>query len=195
MTKQPSPVIPWSVPIAVAEIPETGRRFDLTPDAATRDAIAKIAGVTALPRLEAGFDLTRYGNDGLHVVGRVSATVGQTCVVTLEPIQNEVDEAIDLVFMPQPISAAEADKPEQPRATHLDDDDIDEDIAIDDVPEVLRDGAVDLGAIAVEFLMLGTDPYPRKPGAVFAAPPAGDPASHPFAALAALKKGEGSNDR
>jgi len=192
MTKLPSSVIPWSFPIAVADIPETGRRFDLVPDAVTRDTIAKVTGVAALPRLEAGFDLTRYGNDGLHVVGRVSATIGQTCVVTLEPIQNEVDEAIDLVFMPQPMPAAETENPEQTRASHADDDDVDVDV--DDAPEVLRDGVVDLGAIAVEFLMLGTDPYPRKPGAVFDAPPAGDPASHPFAALAALKKGEGSND-
>ena len=36
---------------------------------------------------------------------------------------------------------------------------------------------VDLGAVATEFLLLGIDPYPRKPGAVFEAPPAGDPAS------------------
>ena len=192
MTKQPSPVISWSVPIAVADIPETGRRFDLVPDAVTRDTIAKVTGVAALPRLEAGFDLTRYGNDGLHVVGRVSATIGQTCVVTLEPIQNEVDEAIDLVFTPQPMPAAETENPEQTRASHADD--VDVDVDVDDAPEVLRDGVVDLGAIAVEFLMLGTDPYPRKPGAVFDAPPAGDPASHPFAALAALKKDEGSND-
>ena len=46
------------------------------------------------------------------------------------------------------------------------------------------------GAVATEFLLLGLDPYPRKPGAVFDAPPADDPASRPFAALAALKKGE-----
>ena len=190
MTKLLSPVIPWSVPIVVADIPETGRRFDLVPDAVTRDAIAKVTRVAALPRLEVGFDLTRYGNDGLHVIGRVLATIGQTCVVTLEPIQNEVDEAIDLVFTPQPMPAAETENPEQTRASHADDDDVD----VDDAPEVLRDGVVDLGAIAVEFLMLGTDPYPRKPGAVFDAPPAGDPTSHPFAALAALKKGEGSND-
>ena len=54
---------------------------------------------------------------------------------------------------------------------------------------------VDLGAVATEFLLLGIDPYPRKPGAVFDAPPAGDPASHPFAALAALKKGDNSERR
>ena len=43
--------------------------------------------------------MTRHGS-GLRVQGRVSATVGQTCVVTLEPLANEIEEAIDLVFAP-----------------------------------------------------------------------------------------------
>ena len=34
----------------------------------------------------------------------------------------------------------------------------------DDSPEPLVGGAVDLGAVATEFLVLGIDPYPRKPG-------------------------------
>jgi hypothetical protein len=49
-------------------------------------------------------------------------------------------------------------------------------------------GAVDLGAIATEFLMLGIDPYPRAPGAVFEPPAADDRGGGPFAALAALKR-------
>jgi hypothetical protein len=47
----------------------------------------------------------------------------------------------------------------------------------------------------MEFLILGIDPYPRKPDAVFDAPVVGDPKSHPFAALAALKKGGGPEQR
>ena len=61
----------WSVPVAVADVPETGRRVDFVADGGTRDAIAKAAGLAALPRLEAGFDLTRHGADGLRLVGRV----------------------------------------------------------------------------------------------------------------------------
>ena len=37
----------------------------------------------------------------------------------------------------------------------------------EDPPEPIVNGAIDLGALAAEFLMLGLDPYPRKPGAVF----------------------------
>src|SRR5437870_9568933 len=91
---------PWRVPLALSDVPETGRHLDLAADAQARAAIAKLAGLAALPRLDASFDVTLHGRHGLRVVGRVSATVGQTCVVTLEPIENEVDEAIDLVFTP-----------------------------------------------------------------------------------------------
>ena len=81
-------------------MPETGRHVDLVADPETRAAIAELAGVAGLPRLAAEFDVTRHGRGGLRVVGSVSATVEQTCVVTLEPIESEIDEPIDLVFVP-----------------------------------------------------------------------------------------------
>ena len=168
---------PWSLPVAVAEIPETGRRFDLATDVRTREAVAKVAAVLAVPRLKAEFELTRQGHDGVRVVGSVSATVEQNCVVTLEPMQSEIEEAIDLVFAPPRVSPSEHAPKEDPKAAGED-------------FEVLREGVVDLGAVATEFLILGIDPYPRKPGVVFDAPkPEDKPANRPFAALAALKKG------
>src|ERR1700761_3279778 len=96
--KAPGPG-PWSVPVAVADVsPETGAHFELTADADTRAAIARIAGIRELPQLDAAFDVTRRGDDSLHVVGEVSATVGQNCVVTLEPLDNEIEEKVDLLF-------------------------------------------------------------------------------------------------
>jgi hypothetical protein len=76
---------PWRVPVALEEVGEDGRHFDLIADEDARAAIARVAGVRDLPRLEANFDVTRHGADGLRVAGRVAATVGQNCVVTLEP--------------------------------------------------------------------------------------------------------------
>ena len=181
----PAEATPWSVTVAVAEVPETGRSIELVPNETERKAIAAAAGLLELPRLEAVFDLARQGGenstDSLRVTGRVAATVIQRCVVTLEPVANEIEEAVDLLFQPQPDASI------APAADGGGFRDID----ADDPPETLRDGAVDLGAVAVEFLLLGLDPYPRKPGAAFAAPAAEDTAGHPFAALAALKKAEG----
>src|SRR5437667_448244 len=62
-------------------------------------AAPAVAGVSAVPRLTARFDVTRRGGS-LHVVGEVEGSVGQTCVVTLEPMTNEVREPVDLVFVP-----------------------------------------------------------------------------------------------
>ncbi len=128
-----------------------------------------------LPQLSAVFDLTRKGA-GLHVSGGVSARVGQICVVTLEPIENTVEEAVDLNFAP--VSGTEP-AGKSARKRKRDD---------DDEPEPLVGGSLDLGALAAEFLVLGIDPYPRKAGAEFAAPKHEDAGEHPFAALESLKK-------
>jgi uncharacterized metal-binding protein YceD (DUF177 family) len=179
---------PWSVPVFVAEVPDTGRHVDLVADARTRTAIGKLAGLSGLPRLVAAFDLTLHGPGGVRVTGHVSATVEQTCVVTLEPVENEIDEAVDLIFV-----VADA-APRAGRGRHAGGDEAESSAMAEDPPEVLRDGMVDLGAIATEFLMLAIDPYPRKSGAVFEAAAGGDDAAHPFAALAALKKGQGESE-
>src|SRR5580692_12671354 len=97
---------PWQGPVAIEAVAETGRHFDLVADNDVRAAVARTVGLRDLPRLEANFNVTRHGADGLHVSGRMSATVGQNCVVTLEPLANEVEEDIDLLFAPPPPSGA-----------------------------------------------------------------------------------------
>jgi hypothetical protein len=176
MPKQDKPAPPWHVPVALDDVSEEGQHLDLAADAQTRAAVAQVAGLRDLPRLEASFDLSRHGR-GLHVIGRVSATAGQTCVVTLEPLINEVGEEIDLLFEPPLVVAPD-----------LEADDVVE-RKLDDNTEPLLDGKVDLGALATEFLILGLDPYPRKPGAVFQPPADTSVDEGPFAALNALKKG------
>jgi hypothetical protein len=171
---------PWRVPVPAEEIPDTGQRFDLVADEPVRAAVARVAGLRDLPRFEAHFDVTRRGTGGLHVIGKISATVGQTCVVTLEPLANEVDETVDLLFEPTSL-LPETEGSAEPRLRDVKPDD----------PEPLVGGVVDLGALATEFLILGLDPYPRKPGAIFEAPPDGKPDSGPFAGLAKLAKRPG----
>jgi uncharacterized metal-binding protein YceD (DUF177 family) len=165
------PPQPWSVPVAVDDIVAPGHHFDLVADQGARLTVARMAGVSELPRLEASFDVTPHGAGGLRVAGRVMATVGQTCVVTLEPLVNDVVEEVDLIFLPGVAVA------EQPTAE------------VREGPEPLVDGQVDLGAIATEFFMLGIDPYPRKPDAEFQPPQVEEAAPGPFAALATLKDG------
>jgi hypothetical protein len=168
---------PWHVPVAVEDVAEDGQHFALAADANVRADIARVAGLRDLPRLEAEFTLTQQGGGGVRVIGRVSATVGQNCVVSLEPLANEIEEDIDLLFMPRSAAELAAAETEIDRAD-----------AKSDKPEPLIDGVVDLGAIATEFLILGLDPYPRKPGVVFEPPQDLKPDGGPFAALAGWSK-------
>jgi len=164
---------PWSMPVAVEEIPETGLHLEIDAPADIRAAVAALAGLRDLPRLSAVFDLSRRGA-GVHVAGRLSARVGQTCVVTLDPIENDIEETVDLEYAPGLAETAQI----QAKDVKAD----------EESPELLMDGTVDVGAIATEFLLLGIDPYPRKAGAEFAAVRTDDGSARPFAALEALKK-------
>ena len=51
---------PWSVPLALGDVPEAGRHIDLVADTKTRAAVAEHAGLAALPRLEASFDVAPH---------------------------------------------------------------------------------------------------------------------------------------
>jgi uncharacterized metal-binding protein YceD (DUF177 family) len=174
------PAQPWRVPVRLEDVPETGLHLDLVADERVRAGLAALAGVTDMPRLEAVLDVVRHGN-GLRATGRVSATVGQTCVVTLEPMENEVDESIDVIFAPSAEDLAAEELAGQDLA--------DEVFDAGEPPEVLSDGTADVGAIAAEFLLLGIDPYPRNPCAEFKPPEEQGGAVSPFAALAKLKNG------
>lgn len=170
---------PWRVPIAVAQIPDTGLHRDIQADQTVRDALAELAGLREILSASASLDVTPARGGRFHVTGWVKARVGQTCVVTLDPIENNIDEEIDVVFAP----------PEQiPELADLVDEAAESETEIPDPPEPIENGAIDLGRLATDVLFLAIDPYPRKPDAVFEPlVVAADPEDHPFAALKALQ--------
>ena len=170
---------PWSAPVTVAQIPDTGLHRDIEADPVAREAMAAVAGLREILSANASLDVTPKGGGRFHVAGQVRARIGQTCVVTLDPIENDLDEDVDLIFAP----------PEQiPEMADLVDDTAEGVAEIPDPPEPIVNGVIDLGRVATDALFLAIDPYPRKPDAVFEPPvvPA-DPQDHPFAALKALR--------
>jgi uncharacterized metal-binding protein YceD (DUF177 family) len=176
MTEKPDP---WRVPVIVTQVPETGLHRDIEADAAVRRAMADLAELREVLSAKASFDVTPKSGGRFQVTGLVRARVGQTCVVTLEEIENDVDEPIDLIFAP----------PEQiPQMADLVDEAEETDGETPDPPEPIVGGIIDLGRLATDALLLGIDPHPRKPDAVFQPMvEAADPEDHPFAALKALK--------
>ena len=172
---------PWRVPVMVAHIPDTGLHRELEASAVERQAMADLAGVREVLSAHADLEIVPKSGGRLQVTGHARARVGQTCVVTLEPIESEIDEEIDLTFAPEAEARRLADLIEEGE----DDKDPPE---VADPPEAIVNGIIDLGRIATDALFLAIDPYPRKPGVVFEAEvTAPDPEDHPFAALKALQ--------
>jgi uncharacterized metal-binding protein YceD (DUF177 family) len=132
--------------------------------------------------LKASLVLTPIADRNVHVVGRVQGRVVQTCVVSLEPVEADLDEPVDQIFAPpsqirdMAALVAEAEQSEE---------------ELPDPPEPIENGFIDIGHLATDALFLGLDPYPRKPNVEFeplVEPPA--PEDHPFAALKVLKDGQ-----
>jgi hypothetical protein len=65
---------PWSVPVAVDDIPETGFHIEIEAPETMRAELAEFAGVRELVRLSV-LDLARRA--GARVTGYVSARVGR----------------------------------------------------------------------------------------------------------------------
>jgi len=171
---------PWRSPVIVAQIPDTGLHRELEASAREREAMAEAAGLRKILSAHASFDVSPRSGGRVHVTGYVRARVCQTCVVTLEPIENDLDEEIDLVFAPADEIRRLADLIEEAQDN--------EDAEVPEPPEAIVNGIIDLGRVATDALYLAIDPYPRKPGAVFEHQvTALDPEDHPFAALKALQ--------
>ena len=54
--------------------------------------MAEVAGLREILSANASLDVTPKSGGRFHVAGQVRARVGQTCVVTLDPIENDIDE-------------------------------------------------------------------------------------------------------
>ena len=175
------PADPWRAFVNVAQIPEGGLHRDIEADAATRAGMAEIAGLRGVSSARASFDLSLQSGGRVHVAGHLTARIGQTCVVTLDPIENDIDEEIDLIFAPVEQIPQIADELSNEEIEIGEGD-------VPDPPEPIVNGIIDLGRLATDVLFLAIDPYPRKEGAVFEPQvTAADPEDHPFAALKALK--------
>ncbi|HEU5481607.1 MAG TPA: YceD family protein [Sphingomicrobium sp.] len=154
-----------------------GERVDLIADEAERKAIAERLSLESLDRLEANVTLGRDAGR-IHACGRIRASLEQSCVATGDPVAEHVDDCFDVVFMPEPQSAAAAEEIE---------------LAEEDCDVVFHDGsAIDLGSAIADTLALALDPYPRSASAEAALREAGvltEQRASPFGALARLMKG------
>lgn len=158
-------------PVHADRIGPEGRTERVEASAAERAALARRFGIPGIGQLAAEVALRPEPGGAVRATGRLSAEVTQSCVVTLDPVEQRVEEAVDLRFVPEG-EESDADDPESP----------------DEVP--MTGGVLDLGEALAEQLSLALDPYPRAPGAELPAEAGEGGRASPFAALRALRNRE-----
>jgi uncharacterized metal-binding protein YceD (DUF177 family) len=167
--------------VILADLGEAPARYAVVATPAERAALAQRFGLRDLAAFSAEASVARlHGGAALRVEGRIRADLTQDCVVTLEPVDQHVDDEFCLDF------GEVADVLDVETGELL--------LSADaDQPEPMPHGTLDLGEILAEQLALAIDPYPRKPGAELDrvlqnSGVALDQAKpNPFAALAGLK--------
>jgi hypothetical protein len=117
------------------------------------------------------------------LTGRLVAEVEQACVVSLEPVPDRIEEAVDVEFWPAAELANALDGPQELDAASPDD------------PEPIDADGLHVGRVVYETLAAALDPFPRtsgeslgEGGELSAAPGGAEPArAKPFAALGRLR--------
>lgn len=107
----------------------------------------------------------------LIVTGTVSATVTQVCTVSLDPFESTVSEPVEVAFTDTDILVG----------TDAED---------ADVPDPIVGNRIDFGTLTAEFLALGLDSYPRKPGIAFTPVTEDDDEASPLGVLRTLRDRE-----
>ncbi|MFK7937907.1 MAG: DUF177 domain-containing protein [Roseovarius sp.] len=154
-------------------------RFDLSPDAQTRAAMAKALDVLDVRKLTFKGSLSARGKSAWVLEGALGATAVQSCVVTLAPVTTRIDISVRRLFTDAFEDTVTEEDTEMPE---------------DDTIEPLTP-EIDLLNVARESLGLALPDYPRAADAAlekatFAAPdvtPLSDDDIKPFAGLADLK--------
>ncbi|HTP84363.1 MAG TPA: DUF177 domain-containing protein [Alphaproteobacteria bacterium] len=171
--------VEFSRPVDLARIGSTETVHEISATEAEREALARRLGLLQLARLEARVRLRRaHAGTQVHLAGHLAADVTQACVVSLEPVQNHVEEDFTVVY-----------------GELAEDADVSVDVDEESVVEPLPVGSLDIGEAVAQELALALDPYPHAPGAVVESAPGADQApaerSNPFSVLANLRKTEG----
>ncbi len=154
MNKKPAMPV---YPVNVAILPNSGFVLALRADEQARLALAHAAGVTEVSQLEADLVFRRWRRDGVEVTGQIRAKIEQPCVISLEPVFQDIREPVKLTFIPEnsklssPVGRADRELVLDPEG--------------EDPPDTFVGDSIDAWPIVLEMLLLAIDPFPRSPQA------------------------------
>lgn len=164
----------FSRTIEAGSISSRGSERRIEASATERAALADLLDLQAIGSLAATLSMRRLASGLVEVKGSLEADVVQTCVVTLEPVPAKIAESFRVTF---------GEGVEEPELAEIDLYYEDQ-----DPPEPIVDGMIDLGALVVEYLSLGLDPYPRKADAAISKEYEAEPQEAPETELPSTRK-------
>jgi len=152
----------WSHPLDADEV-SSGAPLKVTISAGKEEQtrLTQRLGVLGVESLSADLKLDRDNPLVVHVAGRIRAKIKQHCVVSLEPVDNDVDESFEAWFADPDAAVslhkAKRDKQASGREVPI--------LEESEDPEPIVDGKIDLGELVVQHLSLSLPAYPHADGA------------------------------
>jgi uncharacterized metal-binding protein YceD (DUF177 family) len=176
----------FSFPVKVGHVSANPVTVTISADQTDLAKLKAQWDVLDVRAFDAEIAIGRWKRDGVRLKGRVRTTIEQACVVTLDPVEQHIDEEVETVFLPENSRLAK-------RMT-----DGSGEMFLDpegpDLPDTFTGDTIDVGAVAAEFAALAIDPYPRKPDLDYAdrieSDETTDKKPSPFAVLQGLKRDE-----
>lgn len=179
MTGSQEPRPEFSRPLPVDRLGGGALDEEIVATAEERAALALRFDLRGLERLSARLHVhPSEGGRVVRVSGSFTADVTQTCVVSLEPVRNHLEESFTQLYRLAPAGAVAREVV----------------VVVDEeAPEPFGPEGIDLGEAVAQQLALALDPYPRAPRArlpieVHETERAEPEEDGPFAPLKALKR-------
>lgn len=143
--------------VAISGIPKKGLRMKVRLEEAEERALCDFYTLLSVESFEAELFLQKKTGSRFHLTGVVKAVVIQPCVVSLAPVTQPIEEEIDLSLVPETEFDRFMEKSDGEGALVLS--------FNHDVPDTFTGETIDVGALMLEHLALGLDPYPQAEGA------------------------------
>ena len=166
----------FSYPLKIDELNQGEQLYKLNADKEELEVLTEILQVPAVNSFNAEIRLKFQKKRGILTVwGKVSANLSLISVISLDEFDKDYTSEFSITY--------------DTNATYDDIKEMDEDINCN-IPDIVMNGEIDLGDIAIEQLALVLDDHPRKDGEEFSSiiEDVSPVKSNPFAALAKLKK-------
>jgi len=153
----------WSHRIDIEKLSIEPKTFIFSADERQRIDLARRMAIVSVESAEAVVTLQKVGGGTIHALGTIRADVTQSCVVSLAPVTDHIEDEFEGWFGDKSASAVSFAKARTERDVKKGQTEI-EVLEESTDPEPIIGGKVDIGELATQYLSLALEPYPRAEG-------------------------------